>query len=178
MPLSGKELLEGLTAWVQARGAVGLPLVSALTGGYEAWFQADFGGYLNLALTGSVAREQPVYQNQNERVDLLINPTSGVEDQILVEVKTQRINQLAIGLISEIQNDLNKLAENRNSLYTENDAYMVVITLDLPGSESVLQWAPDNGTTRIFNKLQVNIDPLGIYWAYSSTEGQWEAQKK
>ncbi|MGJ5048982.1 hypothetical protein ACQR18_29265 [Bradyrhizobium oligotrophicum] len=178
MPINAKQVLEGLGAWVQARGQQGLALVSPLQGGYEAWFQADFGGYLNSVKPGDVAREQPVYLNSSERVDLLINPTSDYDKQILIEVKTQRTNQLGIALISEVQSDLDKLDKNRNNLYTETDAYMLVITIDPIGAQSLSEWAPSQGTVRIFNRLQIDSDPFGFLWAFSATEGDWEAQIK
>jgi hypothetical protein len=176
MPLKRDEVLEGLKAWALARGIQGLTLVSPLTGGYEAWFQADFGGYINSVKPGDVAREQPVYKNTSERVDLLINPTSDYDKQILIEVKTQRIGQTGINLINEIQGDLDKLDVNRKNLYTETDAFMLVITIDQLGAQSLMEWTPSNGTTRIFNQLQTNSDPYGFLWAFSTTEGEWNAQ--
>jgi hypothetical protein len=175
------KFVEGLKLWADERGWKGLEMVYGLDGGYEAWFQAEIAGYLNKHVKDAAAREQGVYKHGDWRVDLLLNPKEPSGDQILVEIKTQTINQEAyIQFLNEVEKDKKKLdgdppQDGRNNIYTGNTALILALTINETTAKMMLSWKPDD-MNRIFGIILQNT-PFTFFLAVSTTEGEWEVQK-
>ncbi|MGJ5132056.1 hypothetical protein [Bradyrhizobium oligotrophicum] len=174
--MNEKEFYEGLLAWANDRGIAGLQLVTALEdGGYEAWMQADLAGYLNVGYKGQVAREQSVYNQESWRVDLLLNPASLTQHQILVEMKTQTAKQSAATFMLEVEKDLIKLNEGRRNIYVTNGAFMLAVTTDKAADDGMTRWKPDD-VNYIFNRV-LSVKGITFHLAFSDSEGNWRPAK-
>src|SRR3954469_9218286 len=59
-------------------------------GGWEGWIQVDLTAFIISQLpTLEILREQPIYRNNRQKVDLLINADQDPDNQIAVELKAQ-----------------------------------------------------------------------------------------
>ncbi len=121
-------------------------------GGWEAWIQVDLTGYiLARDSTIEIMREQPIFANPRQRVDLLLNTTLQTDDQVAVEIKAESFENRMNPFIAGIREDIRKLNEDRNSDYSECVCIMMALPFSPESLSSVLE-ITENGH-RIFQTI-------------------------
>jgi hypothetical protein len=98
-------------------------------GGWEGWIQVDLTAFILSKLpTLEILREQPIYKNDRQKVDLLINADEDPDDQIAVELKAQSFENRA-AFIKQVVNDLDKLA-GVNRAYANTTSLVLASTFN------------------------------------------------
>lgn len=117
---------EFVAEWAKARGGQ-FSYNWVVKGGWEGWVQVDLVAYIfawNVEV--DVLREQAIYVNTNQRVDLLFNGTSATESQIPMEMKAQSLNNSA-NFLPGLESDLEKIENERQADYADSTCIVMGI---------------------------------------------------
>ncbi|MGB1586890.1 MAG: hypothetical protein ACPHID_07595 [Thermoplasmatota archaeon] len=150
MVLSVDDVIELTDQWRQKRSG-DIARVWPLNGGWEAWAQAEIAAWLLYAdHANETLREQRVYAN-DQRADLLVNPTSNGADMIVIELKCQSLPNWR-AFVPGLQEDYNKLRGAMRPAY--QDAHRLVLGIGtVPNEPPPAPWHiryEDNGETCLY----------------------------
>lgn len=115
-------------AWVRDNAAR-IHGVWPLKGGWEAWAQAEICSVINAAQpTSSVLREQAIYTDPLQRVDLLVNDgTKTTPSQVIaVEMKLESLEN-ARAFVDGLRQDALKLETKRSTAYEKCTRVLLAI---------------------------------------------------
>jgi len=107
-------------------------------GGWEGWIQVDLTAYLlSLDSTLDILREQPIYQNNLKRVDLLLNANLPGGGPIPVEIKAESFDNQG-NFISGVYEDVQKLRKERNVNFILCKCVMMAVCFDRESLKTLL----------------------------------------
>lgn len=140
-----------ITQWARARNnqfARNWPV----KGGWEGWVQVDLTAHI-LAVDSSIdiLREQPVYANNRQRCDLLLNSNDVPAGQIPVEIKAESFDNSG-RFINGVEDDLDKF-DGRNGAYLNSTCVMLAMPFSQGSYDELL--ALQRGGHRIFHSIFV-----------------------
>jgi hypothetical protein len=123
-----EQVVTAVREWAAARNAQ-FKYYWPVKGGWEGWVQVDLTAFI-LAhdSTEEILREQPIFPNARQRVDLLINADQRPAQQVGVEIKAQSFDN-AGRFIAGVDDDLAKL-ENVDDAYHASTRVMVAIAFN------------------------------------------------
>ncbi len=137
-------------------------------GGWEGWIQVDLTAFiLSHDSTVEILREQPIFVNPRQRVDLLLNADQLPAQQIAVEIKAQSFqNQDAF--VDGVVEDLDKLS-GVDDAYADTTAIMFALPFSQAALDETLGLEIDDH--RIF--LQVFTGEVAGLMAVKTAEAGW-----
>jgi hypothetical protein len=98
-------------------------------GGWEGWIQVDLTAFIIDKLpTLDILREQPIFKNERQKVDLLINADQNPDNQIAVEMKAQSFENRD-RFIKLVESDLDKLTD-MNPAYAYTTCVVLAATFN------------------------------------------------
>ncbi|BCJ37474.1 hypothetical protein Athai_49770 [Actinocatenispora thailandica] len=119
-------------------------------GGWEGWVQVDLTAHIIAADSRiDILREQPVYANNRQRCDLLLNADEVPADQIPVEIKAESFDNRG-RFINGVEEDLDKF-DGRDGAYLNSTCVMLAIPFSQGGYDELL--ALQRGGHRIFHSI-------------------------
>lgn len=109
-------------------------------GGWEGWIQVDLVAHL-LAIdnTLEVSREQPIFNNAAQRVDLLLNSDQLAEHQIPVEIKAESFYNRANPFVRGLRNDYHKLEYNLPYAFSNSSRVVLAFPFNQQSLNEVLE---------------------------------------
>lgn len=146
-----------------------------LKGGWEGWIQVELMAYfLRMNGTQNILREQPIYINPQNRVDLLVNADEAFNMRIPVEIKAQSFNN-ASEFVPGVQNDLTKVSENRQPSYTQCECIVMGMCFDNSAIKALLDIRHDGH--KIFKHLDSprrGDNEIAILYSVLGSKGKWK----
>jgi hypothetical protein len=131
-----EEFLAALQDWAKPRDP-NFKYYWPVKGGWEGWIQVDLTAFIiDRLATVEILREQPIYQNGRQLVDLLINTNEPPGKQIAIEIKAQSFENRT-RFITGVVADLNKF-ETVDTAYQDTPAIMVAIPFNQATLDEVI----------------------------------------
>lgn len=145
-------------------------------GGWEGWVQVDLVAYiLSIDSTFDILREQPIYTNTRKKTDLLLNTNLDTDFQIPVEIKAQSWYNRT-GFLPGVEEDLDKLDEERNADYSESDCVMFGIAFEQQALDGMLSIERDGHT--IFEEIYFDGEVAICMATWTEADGWAEVDSK
>ncbi len=142
-----------------------------LKGGWEGWVQVELMAYFfELDRTQDIRREQPIYRNQRERVDLLLNCDADGRDRIPVEIKAQSLENND-RFIQGVEEDMSWLKERRNQDYQHCRCIAMALCFDSDTAD-YLRRDLKVDDRRIFSEIY-RTHEMSICTARLSHDNEW-----
>lgn len=154
------QFIDHVIAWAQDR-AVQFKFNWPVKGGWEGWIQVDLTAYLlNIDSAYEILREQPIYADPRQRVDLLLNASMGGDCVIPVEIKAESFENRMGPFISGTKNDIRKLNDDRNTDYSETTCVMISIPFSQESLKAISEIEEDGH--RIFRTIYVGEVAIAV----------------
>lgn len=136
-------------------------------GGWEGWIQVDLtANILSHESTIDILREQPVFENPRQLVDLLLNAEAPAA-QVLVEIKAQSFQNHA-NFVPGVQEDIEKLS-HRDNEHRRSDCVVLAVAFSREARDGVLQISPDGYP--IFRDIYLSPEIAVLAAVWTATQG-------
>ena len=161
-----------LIEWTKDRGGQ-LKYNWPVKGGWEGWIQVDLVAHiLNINNTHNILRDQPIYQNNLKRVDLLIQDGESSTEAIAVEIKAESLeNQKSF--IGGVIDDVSKLETERNTNYQNSKALVIAVAFSRESVDALLGIKHPASQTKIFTNICQFQSEVAILIAVKDGSNPW-----
>jgi hypothetical protein len=140
--ISTNDFVDAVKVWATLRDQ-SFKFYWPVKGGWEGWIQVDLTAFIISKIpTLEILREQPIYQNNRQRVDLLINADQVPSAQIAVELKAQSFENRN-AFITGVVTDLDKFADVDDA-YADTSCVMLASTFNQASLDELLALEMDD----------------------------------